>query len=126
MSNSGVIEDIYMDIKWEELENFIFPLMENVCKPRGLKAIDVKTLFDAYCPKCERTLNPEALAIQAPLSQIGQATKKCPNCEHEKLRAVFKLLKEEEIQALSNDRFFSQLSAMKQWKHQTEGRTTKK
>jgi len=61
-----------MEIKYKELRSLIFPLIENVCKRRGLTATDVITLFDAYCPKCGRTLNPEALALNAAASQLGQ------------------------------------------------------
>ena len=94
-------------VKYKNLDDFIFPIVKNVCYPRGKS--DSADFFDAFCPKCRNILNPEGIAYSASLIGIGKGTSRCPHCGSKILVAILKGLSQEEKERLREDQFFSKI-----------------
>lgn len=103
-------KNVVMQIRYKELRNLVFPLIENVCKRRGLPYSQVSILFNANCPKCGAGLDTTALATCAAAMVHGiQQIASCPRCGHDRLEVVFSSLQPEEMLLLAKDRYFSRL-----------------
>lgn len=97
-------------VQFEKLDDFVFPLIENICKPRNLKHESVSSLFVAKCDSCGAKLDGHSLAMQASLIMMGQGPDGCPACGHGHLVAEVTGLTAEEETRLKQDRFFSTLA----------------
>lgn len=99
-------------VEFGKLDDFIFPLIENVCKPRKLANTDVSSLFVAKCEGCRAQLDGFSLAMQASAIMLGDVPSGCPTCGHGRLVAEVVGLTSQEEARLKRDRFFSMLKTL--------------
>jgi len=98
-------------VQFKKADDFIFPLIENICKLRKLRFEEVSSLFTAKCEGCGTRLDGLSLAMAAALIMSGQAVCGCPNCGHEYFVAEISTLTGDEEARLKKDRFFKNLVA---------------
>ena len=98
-----------LKIKYKELDDFIMPIVKNVCYPRGED--DSSLYFEAYCPNCGQALNAKGLAYSASLllSNVDTGYTECPDCGHPYFIATLKGLDSADWQRLLDDKFFSKI-----------------
>ncbi len=94
-------------IKYKTVDDFIFPIVKNVCYPRGKD--DSTEFFDAFCPKCKNILNSEGIAYSASLKSMGKGVSGCPHCGSKIFIAILKGLLQEDKERLIEDQFFSKV-----------------
>jgi hypothetical protein len=96
-------------VPFTKVDDFIFPLIERVCKPRGLA--DEATLYVARCRGCGVLLNQAWLAMQASARVMGHTfSDVCDHCGSGELLAVISGLTLEEEDRLRADQFFKTLA----------------
>jgi hypothetical protein len=96
-------------VKYKNLDDFTFPILKNVCQPRG--SDKTWEFFIATCPKCNLRLNEEGLVISAGriVSGLSRPASGCPNCGSTTLVATIKGLTDEDKERLRKDKFFSKI-----------------
>jgi hypothetical protein len=99
--------------EYAKADDFVFPLTENICKPRGLPFSSVTDLFTASCEGCATKINGEALSMSASLiATTGRATvTSCPSCGSTRFIGSVVGLNKDEEKRLLNDRFFRTLKS---------------
>jgi hypothetical protein len=96
-------------VSFTRLDDLVFPLIECVCRPRGLA--DEATLYIARCRGCGVQLNPVWLAMQASARVMGAPfSDACDHCGSGEIVAVISGLSSEEESRLRADQFFKTLA----------------
>lgn len=97
-------------VQFQKVDDFIFPLIENICKPRKLAHEAVSSLFVAKCERCKGVLDGASMAIEAAAVMRGHVPKGCPHCGHGRFVAEVSGLSTSEEERLRNDEFFATLA----------------
>lgn len=100
-------------VDFADPELFVLPVIKYVCKPRGLPANEVHTLFTANCERCGSEVPGGALAIAAIMSATSDTPgpdPSCKKCGHDRMIATMTTLSAEEESLLNNDEFFRRLT----------------
>jgi len=108
-----VPEGVKRLVEFKTMDNLIFPLIDNVCKPRKLSHEEVSSFFIATCEKCGGQLDGYSLAIEAAAVVMGHVPGGCPQCGHSRFLAEVSGLTALEEEGLRNDGFFSTLPTPK-------------
>ena len=100
-------------VRFWQLEDLVFPLYENVLKPRGADIEKVATLFRATCADCGSLLNSSSLALVAATlvhgGDVQRSRHACPACGRDRLLVEIGGLSTDESSRLVEDRFFQTL-----------------
>ena len=96
--------------EYTKADNFIFPLMENICMARGIPFERVTDLFSARCEGCGTAINGEALSMAAcMIVTSGSFPSSCPKCGSKRFVGTVAGLTPGEEESLLNDKFFRTL-----------------
>jgi len=96
---------------YTKADNFIFPLINNICKARGIPFASFTDFFSAACAGCDTGITGHALAMVASMiasSGIAQVSE-CPNCGSKRFIGTVIGLTPKEERTLLTDRLFSTL-----------------
>ena len=96
---------------YTKADDFIFPLINNICKARGIPFASVTNIFSAACAGCDTGINGHVLAMVASMiASTGEVQiSQCPNCGSKRFIGTVIGLTLEEEQTLLADRLFSTL-----------------
>ncbi len=97
--------------EYTKANNFLFPLIEHICKPRCITTSSARDLFIAECESCRTRINNDVLMMSAAMiTTAGHATMtQCPHCGSDTFVGTVKGLTDAEIETLKKDKFFSTL-----------------
>jgi hypothetical protein len=106
-------KSIDMIVKYSELDNFVSPVILNLCVLRRIPS-DLSQVIKAVCPTCGVKISTEWLALasarEVPVEGLGP--QRCHKCGADHFKAIFLDITAEEIVRLGRDQFFSKLSAL--------------
>jgi len=92
-------------------DDFIFPLINKICKVRGIQFASVTDLFSAACSGCDTGITGHALVMAASIiaSSGNPQVSQCPNCGSKRFIGTVIGLTPKEERTLLADRIFSTL-----------------